>query len=205
MDFRQMKKEIDMGKNIQPQKLWLFRRIRGSFSLEVALIVPFIIYILISFIFLSYFLYDKCRIEEELQNQFLAGNRWILHETKAWGDDFAYQRLNERGVLWDAAESFETQREAWEEQWEKGTKKYFQTTLSDVAVMVDQTHMQLAYTETKGLPNELLRFFCGTEKSRTREENFHCPADFTRKYTVFRRLISENQVLSDLKEGLVEK
>ena len=56
--------------------------------MEAAFIMPFVIYLLIGFIFLAYLMYDNCRIEEAVQNQFLSANRWMLHETDLSSEEF---------------------------------------------------------------------------------------------------------------------
>ena len=173
--------------------------------MEAAFIMPFVIYLLIGFIFLAYLMYDNCRIEEAVQNQFLSANRWMLHETDLLSGEFLYHRLNERSVFWGLSDEYEELETYMEECIENDTERYFRTTLTDVNYVLESDHITLDYTEIRNIPEFLFHFFGKTQKIHSRDEGFHCPADFTRKYTVFRELLSGNQIFLDLKERLLGK
>lgn len=173
--------------------------------MEAAFIMPFVIYLLISFIFLAYSMYDNCRMEEAVQNQFLSVNRWMLHETDLTSGEFLYHRINERSVFWGLSDEYEELETYLEECLEKDTEKYFRITLSDVNYVLENDCITLNYSEVRNIPEFLFRFFGEIKKVHSKEEGFHCPAEFTRKYTVFRELLSGNQIFLDLKERLSGK
>lgn len=62
----------------------------GSFTIEAAIIIPFIVIVLTAVIFLSFFLYDKCSLERAAAMAALRGSQEV------WEDNnIRYQKADE--------------------------------------------------------------------------------------------------------------
>ncbi|MBD5541160.1 MAG: pilus assembly protein [Lachnospiraceae bacterium] len=67
-----------------------FKDNKGSFTIEAAVIIPFIVCLLMTILFLAFFLYDRCSLERAAGSAALRGSREIWESS-----DVQYQKANE--------------------------------------------------------------------------------------------------------------
>lgn len=63
---------------------------KGSFTIEAAVIIPFIVCLLMTILFFAFFLYDRCSLERAAGSAALRGSQEIWESS-----DVQYQKANE--------------------------------------------------------------------------------------------------------------
>lgn len=63
---------------------------KGSFTIEAAVIIPFIVCLLMTILFLAFFLYDRCSLERAAGSAALRGSQEIWESS-----DVQYRKANE--------------------------------------------------------------------------------------------------------------
>lgn len=63
---------------------------KGSFTIEAAIIIPFIVCLIMSILFLAFFLYDRCSLQRAAASAALRGSQEIWESS-----DMQYQKADE--------------------------------------------------------------------------------------------------------------
>lgn len=75
-------------------------KINGSFTIEAALVIPIVLFTIFSLIFLSFYLYDICRIQAVADNALHKASITMKHESDLASGRTEYEKINDRGVFY---------------------------------------------------------------------------------------------------------
>lgn len=75
-------------------------RTRGSFTVEAALIMPIVIFVIVVIIYLTFYLHDICRINVLVDKALYRAQFLIKHDVDFGTGEIHYQDINKRGVFY---------------------------------------------------------------------------------------------------------
>ncbi|HKL80100.1 MAG TPA: TadE family protein [Mobilitalea sp.] len=76
------------------------KKIKGSFTVEATLLMPIVLFVIISLIYLSFYLHDKSRIEGTVDKALLKASMTLKHEADIETGAVNYEGINNRGVFY---------------------------------------------------------------------------------------------------------
>ena len=172
---------------------------RGSVTVEAALLMPMILFLLLSFVFLGYRMYDRCRIEGAAQQNLLWQNKRMLHNTVFSTGRPCYENINAEGVLGqifreESGEDFSTSIESAEDI-------CFITTPEIAGFEISWHRITCEIEEPADYPAFCMQYFIRDMHVRKKTMRLHHPAEFVRGYTVLDDIISQTEGLKQMKES----
>ena len=76
------------------------KKIKGSFTVEAALVMPIVLFVITSLICLSFYLHDKCRIEGSVDKALFKASMTLKHNADIETGAVNYENINDRGVFY---------------------------------------------------------------------------------------------------------
>lgn len=176
--------------------------LEGSFTVEASFVMPVVVFIVLTLIFLGYSLYDQCRWEEKLQDGFLLANQWILHPSDFSTGKQDLDRINERGVFFRFFNGMERGKEAFEAYVLSAKEDAFitQAELTAADIKLDGVHCEIMME--RRIPDILIEFSSVVPQNREELIRLHHPAEFIRGYAVLNEIVEGTKGLSELKEEI---
>lgn len=128
----QVEKQINNSINIRSIK---GRVLQGSFTVEAALIMPMLFYLMFSLFYLSFYLHDINRIQGYLDKMLNRTSILIKHEADIKSGEIIYSKINQRGILYNIVGKSEVL--------EDDIRSYITEELSDGLFMMQITDIQV--------------------------------------------------------------
>lgn len=128
----QVEKQINNPINIRSIK---GRVLQGSFTVEAALIMPMLFYLIFSLFYLSFYLHDINRIQGYLDKMLNRTSILIKHEADIKSGEIIYSKINQRGILYNIVGKSEVL--------EDDIRSYITEELSDGLFMMQITDIQV--------------------------------------------------------------
>ena len=87
------------------------KKAKGSFTIEAALIMPIILFVILAITYLSFYLHDICRINALVDNALYRAQFLIKHEVDFMTSEINYHDINDRGVFYSIFGNAEKEEE----------------------------------------------------------------------------------------------
>lgn len=176
--------------------------LEGNFTVEASFIMPIVVFIVLTLIFLGYSLYDQCRWEESLQDGLLLANKWVLHPTEFSTGKQDLDRINERGVFFRFFNGPEGGKELFENFVLSGGEKAFitQAEFSESDIKLDGVHYEMV--TSRRIPDILIEFSSVVPQQSEGLIRLHHPAELVRGYAALDEIVEGTKGLSKLKEEI---
>lgn len=162
-------------------------RMKGSFTIEAALILPIVLLVIMTLIYFAFFLHDRNRMQVIADKALHKATMSVKHLSDVRTGEVDYQQLNERGVSYwvaGATEGEELQREKYlEEEYKKG---FFCTEVTGVKVTIGRQRITVFAEGRIHIPISGLMKYFRFPKSMTItvEGSIHNPAELIRSCSV---------------------
>lgn len=76
------------------------KKLKGSFTVEAALVMPIVLFVTISLIYLSFYLHDKNRIEGTVDKALFKAMMTLKHDADIETGAVNYEGINDRGIFY---------------------------------------------------------------------------------------------------------
>ncbi len=125
---------------------------KGSFTVEAALVLPIVLFVILAVIFLSFYLYDVCRIEGITDKILHQAAMRMKHESTLATGEIDYQNINDRGVFYlitGSTEEEEAEIEAY--LWQELTTGLLCTEVTNIKVTAGKRKVTAAVEAESGV------------------------------------------------------
>lgn len=182
-------------------------RVRASYTVEAALIFPFIIYIIIALMYLSFYLHDIGKVQAIIDESQVKSKGLIRNEVDINRGIMSYHDYIDRTIFYPFEYDFESKERQIENYiYKRCQDKLFISKVSNVQVETGAFNVDINVDINFNFPFKMIEsFFLGSEKVTINSiEDIHDPMNFIRAYEVAAKLGNkidvDNQVVSKLKE-----
>lgn len=161
----------------------VFRKIRGSFTVEATLLLPMIIFIIYSMVFLSFYLHDRSRMEGVVDEVLHKGALSAKHEADIVTGRVDYENIGNRGVFYLLTGDTERQEKELSDYLQEISEQgFFLTEITDIRVEVRKLTIKITLEGEFEVPMKgILDFFHPNRKITVEaERGIHDPAEFIR-------------------------
>lgn len=176
----------------------------GSFTVEAALILPMVIFIILAIVFLSFYLYDICRIEGVMDRVLHQAALTLKHESNIATGEVDYLKLRDRGVFYLLIGDTNEEEAAIEDYlWQELDKGLFFAKVTDIQVTAGKQKVTVSAEAEVRIPvSGILDYFRPHNISYEVSCPIHNPAEAIRLSEVILHTGSKIKGLDKLKEGL---
>lgn len=177
----------------------------GSITIEAAFIIPLVVFLMFSLIYLSFYLHDLCKIQDIINQVSHRAALMVKHDTDIASGEIAYEEINQRGVFYFLLGHTEDD--------EAQIRDYLRSKLSKGLFIVKIKQVEIKLTKRKlvveidaspsvsikGFP-EFFSFL--RDRTLKQEYRIHNPAETLRKAEVILDTGSKLKGIDALKEKL---
>lgn len=177
---------------------------QGSYSVEAALVMPIVLFVIIALCYMAFYQHDKVRIQSVINNAVLEENLCISHNAELETGQISYESLGERSIFYiiqDHKEEAALLKESLQRQMQSGL---FIARVEEIQTQVNGGHIQVEVSCKVQFPFQaVVDYFSGETKMKNRVEIIpHNPAEFVRGYTSIEDATEDNKWFSKIKEKL---
>ncbi|CRZ35745.1 TadE-like protein [Herbinix hemicellulosilytica] len=181
------------------------KTVNGKFTVEAALVMPVVLLAIVSVIFMSFYLYDYCRIQGITDSLLHKAALYLKHESDIENGKIFYEDIEKQGVFYQAFSIPDYKIHSMESLLSKKLSRgLIATEVTDVKVSADSFKV-IAYVEgVFQLPIKGIGILPINEKTvRVKaERKIHNPANTVRIYEVILELGSKINGLNKLEDKL---
>ncbi len=181
------------------------RGIKGSLTVEAALLLPMIVFLICSLIVLAFYLHDRNRMEGLLDEVLMKGALATKHEADVRTGRVEYENIRKRGVLYLLiGDTKQQEQELQEYLRELSDQGFFLTEITDIRVEVSKLKMKITLEGIFEVPlRGILEFFRPDRRMRmAAERRIHDPAEFIRVSEVVLDTGSKIKSIDELKKKM---
>jgi len=180
--------------------------VRGSYTVEAALILPIILFIIIGLLYLGFYLHDMVKIQSKLDETSLKGREFIQYETDLYTGLVHYSSYRERTFLYpyfvDFSEKENTLTTYLRKQFDAGlfiTKIDFTkvSVASNKISLLVQGHIEIPFQEVIQL-----LFPTGIDLQKESQVEIHNPVEFIRIFDVFSGALEKVKYIDEILQKL---
>lgn len=184
------------------------KRVKGSYTVEAALIFPFILYIIIALIYLGFYLHDYGKIQAIIHEGQIRGKGLVINEVDMNTGVLSYDDYLNRTVFYPVDNDFDNKELKIKSFiYSYSHEKLLISKIIDIKVRVKASKITITVNMKINFPfNSLERFFLesGNIVIESKEKNTQ-PADFIRGFQVSadvgEKIDIVNQVINKLKKA----
>lgn len=178
----------------------------GSYTVEAALIMPIIIFIILAIFYMTFYMHDLVRINQILDRAAKKENGIIKHIADYETGTIKYEKINERGVFYLLLSSFENETSILTDSLEEELKRgLFITKIEEVEAKVDGKKIKIIIKFSRNISLFGVRKFFQTINRGTKiEEEYlvYHPTEFIRAYEALNSTMDELEGYKKIKEKL---
>lgn len=181
----------------------------GSYTVEAAFVVPILIFVLLALIYMSFYLYDKVRIQSVIDTEAAVAAGAVKHERNPETGDVEYEHLDDRGLYFsmfgDLSREEEKTKERVRAQLEHGL---FLCEVTGVEVNLDRSQADIrvfAHANIRML--KIREYFAGsgTDLVLMATGKVHYPAEFARRLSMLDGIEGEKKKYEQTRQSLQKK
>lgn len=195
----QVEKQINNSINIRSIK---GRVLQGSFTVEAALIMPMLFYLMFSLFYLSFYLHDINRIQGYLDKMLNRTSILIKHEADIKSGEIIYSKINQRGILYNIVGKSEVLEDDIRSYiTEELSDGLFMMQITDIQVKIEKYRIEAKVKIRTRMPIKgVLSFFKPRQQKVIEEQvTIHDPADTIRMSEVILDTGSKVKGLEELR------
>lgn len=182
--------------------------VRGSYTIEAALIFPFILFIITALIYLGFYLHDQNKLEIVINETLLRGRNLIRNEANMETGGIDYEEYYKRGIFYSLQDNlFEKQQKIYKYLIAQLNNGFFLADPYSVNVTVSHTELSIDIKADMVLPFIGMQSFfsgSGTIVIAAKSSAVNNTTEFIRIFDVFSGAAEEipliNETLSRLQQ-----
>ncbi len=158
-------------------------KIRGSFTVEATILLPMIVFMIYSMVFLGFYLHDRNRLEGIVDEVLQKGALSAKHEAEIHTGKVAYEKIGNRGVFYLLiGDTREQEKEIVDYLRETCEQGFFLTEITDIQVEVNKHQIKIILEGAVDVPMQSIREFFHPDRRIIveAERSIHDPAEFIR-------------------------
>lgn len=179
---------------------------RGSYTVEAALIMPVILFIVIALCYMAFYMHDKIRIQSILDSALLKEGMYLKHESEFATGKILYEQLGERGIgqyiFIQEKENKEEMEEYLRAQLKDGL---YITHIKSIEIMIEPLEVEaVIYADIRFPFHKIRSYFSGKGKQMVisnKVQSYH-PAEFVWGYTALNQVLTETEGYEKIKMKL---
>lgn len=182
-------------------------KLRGSYTVEAALVFPMILFVIISLIYFAFYLHDYAKVQSIVHEAHIRGKGLERDEIDINTGIQSYDKYLDRTVFYPIDNNYKTQEiQINNYVYEKCKDKLLMAQIENINVDLGISSIKLRVNLDMNFPlKQIESFFLGSKTLVIEyEEKHHNPMDFIRAYDVAadvgKKINIINQVTSKLKE-----
>lgn len=185
------------------------KRVKGSYTVEAALIFPFILYIIIALIYLGFYLHDYGKVQAIIHEGQIRGKGLVINEVDMDTGVLSYDDYLNRTVFYPVDNDFDNKEEKIKNFiYSNGHDKLLISQINNIKVEVKASYITIRVNMNMNFPfNSLEKLFCENENIviESKEKNTQA-TDFIRGFQVSadvgEKIDIVNQVINKLKKAV---
>lgn len=126
--------------------------IRGSYTVEAALLLPVILFVIVSFIYLSFYLHDKYRIEEVLNIASLKAIAYNQTETNMVTGQVDYESYLNQGIFYRFESRENKEKEVFHYLHTYLNERLFLTKVNKIEVKISHVDIEIRVIANVDVP-----------------------------------------------------
>ena len=181
------------------------RQSRGSFTVEAALLLPMIIFIMYAMVFLAFYLHDRNRLEGIVDEVLHKAALTLKHEADLASGSVEYENIGDRGVFYLlTGDTKEQEEEILEYLWALSDTGLFLMEVTDIQVEVNKIKVKIILKGECEIPARGILEFFHPDRIVTVEadRSIHNPSEFIRISEVVLDTGSRIKGFQELKEKI---
>lgn len=182
--------------------------VKGSYTVEATLIFPFVILIIISFVYLGFYLHDLGKVNTIVDEAQIRSKALVRNEVNPYSGIQSYSKYIGKSIFYPIDNDFKRKESQISNYiYEKSADKLFISKVNNVNVDVGAFNIKIEVNIDFTFPFQLLEiFFIGRQNVVIHnEETIHNPMDFIRAWEVSHRVSSQidiSQIVGNLKKKI---
>lgn len=180
----------------------------GSYTIEAAFIIPFILFVITALVYLGFYLHDQDKLESVINEALLSGKTLLRNEAQMETGLINYEAYNNRGILYSLQDNLQEKQEQVYNYLKSELRKGFMIAeISSIDVAVSHTKIDIQVEANMKLPFVgLLPFFSENgmtvigKNSVTIEDN----PEFIRIFSIYSSVAEKVPVINNNLEKLQE-
>lgn len=179
---------------------------RASYTVEAALILPMVIFVIMALIYMSFYMHDKMKIQAIINSNILQGGLMVKHEWNTDNNETDYINIDNRGIYYPVIGETEDEVHKIKENLKNELSgKLYIAEIRDIVVEAD--HLKLSIKIEAVMNISILRvkdFFTGngTHLMLSGNGRIHYPAEFVRQIDMVEEMINDRDGYGKVLEKL---
>ena len=183
------------------------KTLKGSYTIEAALIFPFILYIIFALIYLGFYLHDYGKVKTIIYESQIRGKGLVRNEANIVSGSIPYQECINRTIFYPVHNDFELKEKQISNYIDSKSRNILLISeIKDINVDVELFNIKTKVLLKMNFPIKTIeRLFLGDEEITIEcKEKIHNPTDFIRGYEVAsnigKKIDIVNQLVSQIKK-----
>lgn len=189
-------------------KGYKLKRAKASFTIEAALIMPIVLFVIVALIYTSFYLYDWCRLRAIADIALHKAVVTIKHEADFNTGRVDYEHINDRGVFFRIAGSSRPDEDKTRNYLTKELQRgFFCTEIRDVQVTIEKRNITVHISGEFNVPMKGIMEYVGSHKRMevTVDSPTHDPAELLRMMDVIMETGEKIKGLNQLMNWIDQK
>lgn len=182
--------------------------IKGSFTVEAALVFPIILFVIISLIYIGFYMHDKVYIKAVIDQAAMKEGMFVKHESEFSNGKIAFEEINKRNIFDSLFGDLSSQKNVLESYLDiKLSRGMFIGVIKEIETEVTHSVIEIRVNVDMDIPFSLVReYFTGksTDISVSSKVPIHNPAEYARLIEVVYDTSSNVKGFDQIKEKLRE-
>lgn len=129
------------------------RMVRGSYTVEAALIFPTVLFIIIGLIYFGFYQHDQDKLEAVINETLLKGRNLIQNEADIKTGAIDYKTYNNRSIFYSLQDNLQGKKqEIYNYAWSRLNKGLFAATVNSIDVQVSHTDLSVEIKGEMAIP-----------------------------------------------------
>lgn len=179
---------------------------QGSYTVEMAFVFPIVFFVIISLIYMAFYMHDKTRVQCIADSAILYGSELIKHERAEEDRNIDYKSLDRRGIYYPlVGETAEEEKILYAYVQEKLEKGLMIGEVTGIQIYLSHKEIEIhikIYMKIGILRIKEIFLGSGTCITIVGKGDIHYPAEFVRQIDVIEGIIDEIQGYDKLMKAL---
>lgn len=162
----------------------IHKRCRGSFTVEATLVMPVILMVIFSLMYMSLLLHDKVVLQSVAEEALVRCNQICQRPSDIMSSQIYYSRFLDTSLLGEEKEKHKNELEYYINQTVKGKLVLCEVSSINIVIEEDYCQVELSADSKIHLPMVLQAIGENKQINVAEERNYHNPGNFTRQADV---------------------
>lgn len=182
--------------------------VKGSYTVEAALVFPIVIFVVIGVLYLAFYLHDKVKIQGLIDEASLKAKAYVRNETDINTGLIDYETYNKRGIFYPLRNDLDHKEEKMKEYLEgKLSSGLFIADLDAVEVILGYSDIDIEVSVDMDIPFfDVRQYFTGSGFSLRLKNTvpIQNPMEFIRIFSIFTAVASKIRIIDETLKKLHE-